>query len=144
LQQWHAIRGGAQATHMRQWRLDHHNIITLIGTRAITNNVAIVDDHGHAGVNCHRRRYVPHCAQIAIMCCADGRTSFSQVQLNVTDTARPIGIFSVQLLAARTQNPFMLNLGRPFALSAQDMNNSRSVHVNWFANKDVDINNIEI
>jgi hypothetical protein len=76
--------------------------------------------------------------------CADGRTSFSQVQLNVTDTARPIGIFSVQLQASRTQNPFMLNLGRPFALSAQDMNNSRSVHVNWFANKDVDINNIEI
>jgi hypothetical protein len=76
--------------------------------------------------------------------CTDGRTSFSQVQLNVTDTARPIGIFSVQLQAARTQNPFVLNLGRPFALSAQDMNNSRSVHVDWFANKDVDLNNIEI
>jgi hypothetical protein len=75
---------------------------------------------------------------------ADGRTSFNQIQINVTVGAKPIGIYSVSLSTTRAANPFLLNIGKPFALSARDTTENQPILVDWIANNDVDVSDITI
>jgi hypothetical protein len=75
---------------------------------------------------------------------SDGRTTFAQVQLNISDESKPIGIISVSLSTSGGRNPFSLHLGRPFALFAKDMISGEPAYAHWTASDNLNVDDIEI